>query len=111
MKRAAKVDKNQPEIVKALRRVGAVVLLTHQIKNAFDILVGYRGGLFIMEIKNPEYLPKKYDRERLEKELSEGEHKCMEAFKKVGVPYHIVATTEEAINIIMGKDLNKDSQN
>ena len=104
MKRAAKVDKNQPEIVKALRRCGAVVLLTHQIKNAFDILVGYRGGLFILEIKNPEYLPKVYNRERLEKELSEGESECMNKFKKVGVPYHIVATIEEAIDVINKKD-------
>jgi hypothetical protein len=104
MKRNAKVDKNQPEIVKALKAHGAQVLLTHQIKNAFDILVGFRGELFIMEIKNPEYLPKAYDRERLEKQLSEGEHKCMEMFKKVGVPYHIVATKEEAFDIILKKD-------
>ena len=100
----AKVDKNQPEIVKALKAHGAQVLLTHQIKNAFDILVGFRGELFIMEIKNPEYLPKVYDRERLENQLSEGEHKCMEMFKKVGVPYHIVATKEEAFDIILKKD-------
>ena len=104
MKRNAKVDKNQPEIVKALKAHGAQVLLTHQIKNAFDILVGFRGELFIMEIKNPEYLPKIYDRERSEKQLSEGEHKCMEMFKKVGVPYHIVATKKEAFDIILKKD-------
>lgn len=104
MKYNAKIDKNQPEIVKALKSYGAQVLLTHQIKNAFDILVGFRGELFIMEIKNPEYLPKVYDRERLEKQLSEGEHKCMEMFKKVGVPYYIVATKEEAFDIIYKKD-------
>ncbi|OED34242.1 hypothetical protein AB832_07750 [Flavobacteriaceae bacterium (ex Bugula neritina AB1)] len=100
MKRAAKVDKNQPEIVKFLRSCGAQVLLTHQIKNAFDILVGFRGELFIMEIKNPESLPKIYTRQRLEESLSQGEYKCMEMFKKVGVPYHIVAKKEEAFDII-----------
>jgi hypothetical protein len=98
--RGAKVDENQPAIVKALRKIGAVVLLTHQIKNAFDILVGYKGKLFIMEIKSPEYLPKEYDRERLEKSLSLGELDCMQKFQKVGIQYHIIATIEQAINII-----------
>ena len=101
--RNAKVDANQPEIVEQLRRMGAVVLLTHQIKNAFDILVGFRGKTYMMEIKNPKYLPKVYDRERLEKALSDGEKECMELFKKVDVPYHIVATIDEAIQIITEK--------
>jgi len=100
MKRNAKVDENQPEIVKALRKIGAYVLHTHQLKNAFDILVAYRGKLFIMEIKSPKSLPKEYDRVRLEKELSDGERECMEGFVNVGVDYHIVTSIEEAINIV-----------
>jgi hypothetical protein len=96
----AKVDANQPEIVKALRAAGAVVLLTHQLKDAFDILVGYSGQLFIIEIKNPEYLPKYVDRERLEKSLTLGELQCMQNFRRVGVDYHIATTIEEALNII-----------
>lgn len=98
--RASKVDKNQPEIVAGLRKVGAWVLPIHSIKNAFDILVGYRGNLFCMEIKNPEYLPKKYDRERLESALETGEYKCLNEMKKANINYHIVATIEEAIQII-----------
>jgi hypothetical protein len=105
--RNAKVDANQPKIVKALRSVGAVILHTHTIKNAFDILVGYKGKLFIMEIKNDEYLPKKYQtesdaekRSRLEKMLKDGEKECMKMFQSVGVPYHIVATIDEAFKII-----------
>lgn len=98
--RIAKVDKNQPEIVEALRKVGAHVLHTHQLKKAFDILVGYEGKLFIMEIKDPKHLPKSYDRTRLEKSLKEGEFECMEGFQKTGVPYHIVTTAQQAINII-----------
>ena len=103
--RAAKVDANQPKLVKALERAGAVVLSIHIVKKAFDVLVGFRGELFIMEIKNPEYLPKEYNRERLVKSLTEGETECMNKFKKVGVPYYIVATIEEALNVIHKKDL------
>ena len=100
MKYNSKVDKNQPLIVKQLRRVGCTVLLCHSLKNAFDILVGYKGVLYMMEIKNPEALPKVYDRDRLEKELSDGERKCMNDFKKSDVPYHIVATIDEALKVI-----------
>ena len=108
--RNAKVDSNQPQIVKGLRRIGAKVLPCHQLKNAFDILVGYKGKLFMMEIKNPEYLPKKYlkesaedQRKRLEGLLSEGEHTCMEVFQSVGVNYHIISTLDEAL-IILNKE-------
>ncbi len=100
MRRSAKVDENQTKIIKGMRQIGAYVMPTHQLKNAFDCLVCYRGNTFIMEIKNPEYLPKTYDRLRLEKALSEGEIKCMEAIEAVGVKYHIVTTIEQAIAII-----------
>jgi len=42
MIRNAKVDSNQSEIVKALRNAGAWVTITSQLKNAFDILAGYK---------------------------------------------------------------------
>ena len=48
---AAKVDVNQPAIVKTLRAIGATVLHTHQLKNCFNIFVGYRGRTFLMGIK------------------------------------------------------------
>jgi hypothetical protein len=47
-----KVDANQPEIVAALRQVGASVAHTHMIGHGFpDILVLYRGTLSLIEIK------------------------------------------------------------
>ena len=52
MRRAAKVDDNQKEIVSALRKLGASVLITSQLKNCFDILVGYKGINYIIEIKD-----------------------------------------------------------
>ena len=93
MRRDAKVDRNQSEIVEALRKYGATVLITAQLKNAFDILVGYKGNLHIMEIKDGLLVPSK-------KRLTEGELKCKASFELVNVPYHKVESIEDAINII-----------
>jgi len=47
-RRAAKIDSNQPAIVKALRKInGVTVELNHD-----DILVGYKGITYWFEIKN-----------------------------------------------------------
>lgn len=100
MRRSAKVDENQPQIVDAMRKIGATVIPTHQLKNAFDCIAFYRGKTFIIEIKNPEALPKEYDRTRLEKSLSDGEQKCMHSIEKTGVKYHIICTIDEAIKLI-----------
>ncbi len=53
MRRAAKVDANQPEIVKALRECGATVLHLHTIgQGAPDIAVGFCGKNLLLEIKD-----------------------------------------------------------
>ena len=53
MRRAAAVDANQSEIVKALRGIGATVALTHRIGEGFpDVCVGWRGRNILMEIKD-----------------------------------------------------------
>ena len=91
MRRNAKVDVNQPEIVKALRKFGATVLITSQLKNCFDILVGYNGINYIMEIKDGTLPPSK-------KRLTEGELKFKESWK--GGEYYIPESVEQAINII-----------
>ena len=52
MRRAAKVDVNQGDIVLALRRAGCTVQLLHQVgKGCPDILVG-RDKNYLMEIKS-----------------------------------------------------------
>lgn len=48
MRRAARVDANQEAIVKALRDVGAYVWV---IGLPVDLLVGYRGHTFLVEVK------------------------------------------------------------
>jgi len=52
MRRAAKVDDNHGEIVKAFRKAGATVKPVHQLKGFVDILIGYRGVDQLVEIKD-----------------------------------------------------------
>jgi uroporphyrinogen-III decarboxylase len=88
-----KVDKNQPEIVSALRQMGAEVFHVHMVKNFFDILVAYKGKLYAVEIKNgtkPESARK----------LTEGEERCKVKLEGVNVPYNVVTSVEEAIELI-----------
>ena len=49
MRRAARVDANQEQIVSALRAAGAYVWI---IGLPVDLLVGYKGYTFLMEIKD-----------------------------------------------------------
>lgn len=51
--RIARVDDNQAGIVKALREVGATVTPTHMVGKGFpDLVVGYRGANFLLEVKD-----------------------------------------------------------
>ena len=93
MRQAARLDDNHQEIVKALERVGAAVLSIAQLKNAFDILVGYRGKLFIMEIKDGNKPPS-------QRKLTAGELKTADKFEAVGVTYYVVLSVKEALKII-----------
>ena len=49
LRRAARIDANQPEIVAALRKAGALVEIIGQ---PVDLLVGIRGQFMLMEIKD-----------------------------------------------------------
>ena len=89
MRRNAKVDTNQPKIVKQIRSLGGYVLHCHQLKNAFDILVGYNGKLYIIEIKNDK-----------KGKLTNGEMQCKKGFESVGVPYYTIYNIEQFIEII-----------
>ena len=54
MRRAAKVDANQPAIVTALRKAGATVQQLKGVGDSCpDLLIGYRTRNFLLEIKQP----------------------------------------------------------
>jgi len=90
LRTASRVDANQPAVVKALRAIGASVLHVHVLKNCFDILVGYRGLTFLMEIKATE-----------KDQLTEGEAEFKRTWR--GSTYHIVYTPDQAIAIITSR--------
>lgn len=53
MRRAAKVDDNQAEIVAALRKIGASVQPLHAVgQGCPDLLVGWRGITSLLEVKD-----------------------------------------------------------
>ena len=68
--------------------MGGYVLHTHQLKKAFDILVGYKGKLYIIEIKND-----------AKGELTKGELECKKGFNSVGVEYYTIWNIEQFIKI------------
>ena len=58
MRRAAKVDRNQPEIVDALRDAGATVQTLAAVgKGCPDLLVGYEGVNYLIEVKDGQKAP------------------------------------------------------
>ena len=87
--RKCRVDANQNEIVKGLRKHGAIVKHVHTIKNLFDILVFYNNKTYCMEIKNG-----------LKSKLTEGEKQCKDDIESVGVKYHVIYNLEQALKLI-----------
>ena len=60
MRRIAKTDDNQEEIVSALRQMGCTVQLLHQVGNGCpDIVVGVAGINLLFEIKDGSKPPSK----------------------------------------------------
>lgn len=105
--RGAKADRNQPQIVKAYREIGAVVNHVHQVKNLFDLVVCYNSETYLVEIKDGEKFPQKFwkmsDNEKdnwIISQLTDGEKKCKEKIESSGVKYHIVYDIDSALKIL-----------
>lgn len=62
-RRAARRDGNEREIIDALRAAGAQV----EQLDLIDLLVGYRGQTFLVEVKDPQY-PKAHPKRRARQE-------------------------------------------
>ena len=84
---AYRVDANQPAIVRALRDIGASVQHLHMVGHGCpDLLVGYRGVNYLMEIKSDD-----------KASFTEDEIKWIsEWFGNV----HIVTSPEQAVEIV-----------
>lgn len=60
MRRAARTDANQAEIVDVLRRAGRSVSVTAGVGRGFpDLVVGHRGKTFLLEVKDGAQPPSK----------------------------------------------------
>lgn len=58
MRRAAKIDANQNQIVTNLRQLGCSVAVTSMVGKGFpDLVVGYRGKNYLFEIKDGSRFP------------------------------------------------------
>jgi Holliday junction resolvase len=90
MRRRAKIDANQGEIVKALRLAGCTVLsLAPMGKGCVDLLVGKGGKNFLLEVKDPSQKPS-------QRKLTDDERAFHAAW--LG-QIAIVETAEEAIKL------------
>ena len=58
MRRAARIDGNQNQVVKELRQMGCSVAISSAIGKGFpDIVVGYNGRNYLLELKDPAQPP------------------------------------------------------
>ena len=89
---AARIDKNQPEIVRKLRRIpGVTVQLSMD-----DILIGYKGQNYWIEIKEPETLSPVTGKVQPSK-IKPGQHKLVAEWQG---QYNIVTSLDEILTII-----------
>lgn len=86
MRRAAKVDATQGDIVAALRKIGCAV---EYIKKPLDLLVCFRGVTALMEVKN-------YDgKDQLSKDQ-------VEFIARWPGKVYIAHTADEAVRLVIG---------
>jgi hypothetical protein len=87
MRNAARIDANQTPIVSALRRHGALVYI---IGKPLDLLVGFRGALLLIEVKDGKKPPS--DRKLTPDQVE---------FMAAGWPAtHVVKSVDEALEVL-----------
>lgn len=91
-----KVDDNQPDVVRQLRRVpGLSVTPTHQVGGGFpDLCVGWRGRNLLVELKDPRKIPSK-------RALTKSEQEWHKSWPGEA----IVAETAQDIMVALGIDV------
>lgn len=88
MRRAARIDENQPAVVDAMRKIGAVVTPLHAVGGGIsDLLVSFRQRWFVLEVKNPA-------KPKADQELTKDQKKWIAAQR---APVCIVKTPMDAV--------------
>ena len=92
MRRASRIDRNQPEIITALRQLGASVEPLHAVgKGCPDLLVGFRNRTLLMEVKDGTKPP-------CERRLTEDQRRWHQAWQGQKA---IVKSVEEAVAVVL----------
>ena len=92
MRRAARTDANHARVVKALLDAGAFCQSLAAVGvGCPDILVGFRGETFLIEVKNPEAPPS-------DRVLTDAQKKFHRLWR--GRPIAVVETPDEALRVI-----------
>lgn len=92
MRRAAKVDRNQAEVVSALRKAGASVTSLAAVGNGVpDLLVGHRGMTLLLEVKDSQRPPSG-------QVLTEDQQRWHQEWR--GGPLAIVNDVESALRVL-----------
>lgn len=92
MRRAARADENQPQIVDALTRIGARVTPLYRVgQGVSDLLVSFRQKWIVMEVKNPA-------KPKSDQKLTPPQQKWIGEQR---APVYIVYTPQDAIDIAM----------
>ena len=88
-RRAPKTDRNQAEIVDALRKAGVVVHPTHMVGAGFpDLVCGYRGRTELLECKDGNAPPSA-------RKLTPAQQEFIASWP--GSPVHVVLSAEDAL--------------
>lgn len=85
---AKRIDRNQPEIVQALRSAGARVW---HINRPFDLLVGYRGRFTVLEVKSTKRVRK--DQQHQTDEIA--------TCRAGGLPVYRVESVDDALRVVI----------
>lgn len=91
VRKRGRVDSNQRQLVKELRSIGCSVAITSQLGSGFpDIVVGYRGVNYLLEIKDPDKPPS-------QRKLTTDEIEFQDKWKG---QYAVIHTLEEFMTIL-----------
>jgi len=93
MRRAARTDANQTQIVEALRVIGATVRVISQGEGIPDLLVGFQGKTALLEVKDGRKPPSA-------RVLTPAEQKFFDEWR--GGTLAIVNSVDEAIAVVLG---------
>lgn len=90
MRRAARTDDNQHDLVEALKKIGAKC---YYIKEPVDLIVGFRGRNVLLEVKRE-------DKRGRESAITKSQAEFIEGWPG---EIHVVYTIDEAISAVVGK--------